>query len=166
MTRRARAKTRNETRLFRPLDFSPGETSGPGGFSSSISSALKIALEDEDGGKTVPNGFPLGPAHPSFKKGSLGRHSGQPLVPHGHRDAEGRPQNLNEGQDLFSLGPGTTIQAKGEANHHLAHPLLRHEQRECLQVMPEAFTLEGRTPLGREPKVVAQGKADGPIPYV
>ncbi len=160
------AKTRSETRLLGPLGFSPGETSGLGGFSSSISFALKIALEDEDGGKTVPNGFPLGPAHPSFKKGSLGRHSGQPLVPRGHRDTEGRPQSLNKGQDLLSLGPGTTIQAKGEANHHLAHPLLRHEQRECLQVMPEAFTLEGRTPLGREPKVVAQGKADGPIPYV
>lgn len=166
MTRRAIAKTRSGTRLLGPLGFSPGETSGLGGTSSSISSALKIALEDEDGGNTVPNGFPLGPAHPSFKKGSLGRHSGQPLVPRGHRDAESRLQGLNKGQDLFSLGPETPIQAKGEANHHLAHPLLRHEQRECLQIMPEALTLEGGTPLGRKPKVVAQGQPDGLVPYV
>ncbi len=127
---------------------------------------VKVTLKNEDRGQTVPNGFPLGPAHPPFEEGPLGRDTGQPLVPGRHRDRKGRLEGLDEGKDLFGLGAGLTIQPKGEANHHLAYPLLGHKVRERLQIASQTLALEGRAALGRDPKLIADGQTDGSIPYV
>ena len=73
---------------------------------------------------------------------------------------------LDKGQHLLGLATRLAIKLEREANDYLPDLFFGDKAGERLQVLAETFALEGRSTLGRQPQVIAEGQPDRPIPNV
>ena len=127
---------------------------------------IEIALENQHGRQPVPNRPTPIAAHTALQEHPFCRHTGQPLVPGRHRQVERRLERVDKGQHLLGLATRLAIKLEREANDYLPDLFFGDKPGERLQVLAETFALEGRSTLGRQPQVIAEGQPDRPIPNV
>src|SRR2546427_6836759 len=121
---------------------------------------IQVALEQNDGGKTVHRLRAFLDADAALLEDALGRHGCEPLVPELDLDTRASAQARRKIARVFRLPAFSAAHVKRIAHQYQRDVLFHDELREALDVFPNVRALERLETLRGDAKLIADRQAD------